>query len=163
VENWFQNNRPKTTQKAKPNKDEHNLLGQWTVRKVVQHTMKDQIDALIADKTYGAQPGSDTYIGVYQKTCSDVVKGLTPAQLEQCEKLAEEWNTTAPNASTQALCVHRVSQFIIALSNMTDRLAHDKFGPVALQFMKQAKKQMGVHIFMMVGYKNEQGQMLRAK
>jgi hypothetical protein len=103
VENWFQNNRRKNTQKAKPSKDEHNLLGQWTVRKVVQHTMKTQIDALIADNHDDAQPGSDTYIGTYQKTCTDVVKGLTAAQLAECERLVEEWNSTGPDAATQAL------------------------------------------------------------
>jgi hypothetical protein len=102
VENWFQNNRPKNTQKAKPKKDDHSLLGQWTVRKVVQHTMKKQIDALIAENNDEAQPGSEDYIKSYQRICSEVVKNLTPAQRAECESLVEEWNSTGPDATTKA-------------------------------------------------------------
>lgn len=42
-------------------------------------------------------------------------------------------------------------------------LADDKFGTHAEQFMTHVKKQMGVHVFMMIGYKNEKGEMVRAK
>jgi hypothetical protein len=38
-----------------------------------------------------------------------------------------------------------------------------KFGPFAEAFLKQAHQQMGVHIFMMIGYKDEKGQMLRSR
>jgi hypothetical protein len=42
-------------------------------------------------------------------------------------------------------------------------LADDKFGSQAEQFMTHVKKQMGVHVFMMIGYKNEKGEMVRSK
>jgi hypothetical protein len=41
--------------------------------------------------------------------------------------------------------------------------ADQKFGAFADKFMKNAKQQMGVQVFMMIGYKNEKGDILRAK
>jgi hypothetical protein len=56
------------------------------------------------------------------------------------------------------------AHLIIALdAHCYCRLADQKFGPFAEKFLKQAKEQMGVHIFMMIGYKNDKGQMLRSK
>jgi hypothetical protein len=46
---------------------------------------------------------------------------------------------------------------------LSHRRADQKFGVFAEQFMKKAKQQMGVHVFMMIGYKNEEGEMLRFK
>jgi hypothetical protein len=103
LENWFQNNRPKNKEKPKAKKDEHNLLGNWTVRKVVRLTMKDHINELIAARHDGAQPGSEDYIKSYQGICSEVVKHLTAEQKAECERLVEEWNTTGPDPVTQAL------------------------------------------------------------
>jgi hypothetical protein len=54
-------------------------------------------------------------------------------------------------------------QYVQASPKLSNRLANEKFGSLALQFMKQAHQQMGVQIFMMIGYKNEQGQTLKAK
>jgi hypothetical protein len=42
-------------------------------------------------------------------------------------------------------------------------LADNKFGAFAQQFLKEAAQQMGVHVFMIVGYKNEKGEMVRSK
>jgi hypothetical protein len=42
-------------------------------------------------------------------------------------------------------------------------LADQKFGAFADKFMKKAQQQMGVHVFMMIGYKNEKGEILRSK
>jgi hypothetical protein len=103
LENWFQNNRPKNTEKVKPKKNEHNLLGQWTVRKVVQHNMKDHINELIAARHNGALPGSQDYIKHYQGICSEVMEALTPQQEAECERQVEEWNTTGPDPTTQAM------------------------------------------------------------
>jgi hypothetical protein len=46
---------------------------------------------------------------------------------------------------------------------MSYRFADQKFGVFAERFLKKAQQQMGVHIFMMIGYKNEKGVMLRSK
>jgi hypothetical protein len=103
LENWFQNNRPKNAEKTKPKKDEQNLLVHWTLRKVVQHNMKDDINSLIAARHDGAQPGSQDYIKNYQGICSEVMEALTPAQKAEYERQVEEWNTTGPDPTTQAL------------------------------------------------------------
>jgi hypothetical protein len=42
-------------------------------------------------------------------------------------------------------------------------MAHQKFGSFADEFLSYAQKQMGVHIFMVIGYKNEKGEIVRAK
>jgi hypothetical protein len=42
-------------------------------------------------------------------------------------------------------------------------LAHQRFGALAEEFLAYAEKQMGVHVFMLVGYKNEKGEAVRAK
>jgi len=42
-------------------------------------------------------------------------------------------------------------------------LAEQKFATAAEKFLKDCLLQMGVHIFMMVGYKDQNGKMLRSK
>jgi hypothetical protein len=42
-------------------------------------------------------------------------------------------------------------------------LAEQKFGEAAKKFMKDCLLQYGVHIFMMAGYKDQTGKMLRTK
>jgi hypothetical protein len=42
-------------------------------------------------------------------------------------------------------------------------MAHQKFGTFAEQCLTYAHKQMGVHVFMLIGYKNAQGEIVRAK
>jgi hypothetical protein len=65
--------------------------------------MKDHINQLIATSQDGALPGSQDYIKSYQAICSEVVENLTPQQKAECERQVEEWNTTGPDATTQAL------------------------------------------------------------
>jgi hypothetical protein len=43
------------------------------------------------------------------------------------------------------------------------RLADKNFVKLAKKFMDNAYKQMGVHIFMMVGYHNSEGDVVRTK
>ena len=42
-------------------------------------------------------------------------------------------------------------------------MAEQKFAPAAEKFLRDCLVQMGVHIFMMVGYKDQNGKMLRSK
>jgi hypothetical protein len=42
-------------------------------------------------------------------------------------------------------------------------LAEQKFASLAEKFLKDAFHQMGVHIFMMIGYQDQNGKMLRSK
>ena len=65
--------------------------------------MKDHINELIAASHDGAQPGPQDYIKSYQGICSEVVEDLTPEQKAECERQVEEWNTTGPDPTTQAL------------------------------------------------------------
>lgn len=43
------------------------------------------------------------------------------------------------------------------------RLAEQKFAAAAEKFLKDCSLQFGVHIFMMAGYKDQNGKMLRTK
>jgi hypothetical protein len=103
VETWFQNHRPQKTAKGKSRKVDHRVAGTWTLRKVVQHTMKERIAEGIAAKDKDAVPGTKEHIAVYQKACSELVEGLTPTQRAECERLVQEWNTAGPDPVTQAL------------------------------------------------------------
>jgi hypothetical protein len=103
LETWFQNHRPHKKEKAKSTKNDHSLLGQWTVRKLVQQTMKEEINRHIEANEPNAVAGSKDYIASYQEACTNVIAALTPAQLAECERQAEEWNTTGPDATTQAM------------------------------------------------------------
>jgi hypothetical protein len=42
-------------------------------------------------------------------------------------------------------------------------MAEEKFGEVAQKFLKDCFLQFGVHIFMVAGYKDTNGKMLRTK
>jgi hypothetical protein len=42
-------------------------------------------------------------------------------------------------------------------------MAHQKFGGLAEEFLTFVERQMGVEVFMLIGYKNQQGEVVRAK
>jgi len=46
---------------------------------------------------------------------------------------------------------------------LISRQADKNFAKVAKKFMDEAYKQMGVHVFMLVGYRNADGDMVKAK
>jgi hypothetical protein len=52
---------------------------------------------------------------------------------------------------------------ISLLTESLGSLAEQKFGAFAEKFLKDSLVQMGVHIFMMVGYKDQNGKMFRSK
>jgi len=57
-----------------------------------------------------------------------------------------------------------INSFSVSLSSQGDhRLAKDKFGGVADEFMTYVHRQMGVKVFMLVAFKNEQGQDIISK
>jgi hypothetical protein len=65
--------------------------------------MKPEIAKHAAAKDPTALPGTSAYIIAYQKNCSKVIKRLTPAQLAECQRQADEWNSAGPDATAQAL------------------------------------------------------------
>jgi hypothetical protein len=104
LETWFQNHRPHNKGgKAKSKKADHSLLRNWTVRKVVAHTMKDQIVARVSATDKDAFPGSKEFIATYQEACTALIAGFTPAQHAECEQLVDQWNSVGPDPTTQAL------------------------------------------------------------
>lgn len=104
VETWFQNHRPhKKRAEPKTRTVDHRIAGTWNVRKVVQHTMKEEIAKHAAAKDATAVPGTQEYIIAYQKNCSEVVKNLTPEQLAKCQRKADKWNSVGPDATAQAM------------------------------------------------------------
>jgi hypothetical protein len=92
VQNWFHNHRPHNPKKTTASKKSENALINWTVRRVVQQTRKDEIK----DRMKG--PG----ISSYHEACTAVIDGLTEAEKKQCETQAEEWNATGPDPLIQA-------------------------------------------------------------
>jgi inosine/xanthosine triphosphate pyrophosphatase family protein len=49
-----------------------------------------------------AQPGAQDWLKYYPAAHSAVFKDLDEDELEECQTLAEEWNTTGPSAEKQA-------------------------------------------------------------
>jgi hypothetical protein len=65
--------------------------------------MKEEIAKHAAAKDPTTLPGTQAYITAYQKTCSRVIKKLTPEQLAKCKQQADEWNSAGPDTTAQAL------------------------------------------------------------
>jgi hypothetical protein len=104
LDNWFANHRPHVAKKGqmKSKKHDRSLLGDWSVRKVVQQTMKDRIAERISQTVPDAKKGDDDYISSYQKACTHVIAALSPAEVAECERLADQWNATGPDPLTKA-------------------------------------------------------------
>ena len=104
IENWFQNNRPHVKKaKGTSRHVDHRISHAWTVRKVVQQTMKDRIAAHVLAEDPSAVPGSQTYLTQYQKACSHITSHLTEDEKRECEELVNQWNAQGPDPETKAL------------------------------------------------------------
>jgi hypothetical protein len=102
VENWFHNHRPHTAKKPKDNQNSKNALVNWSVRKVVQQTRRDEIKQRMAMNAPGITRDHKDWIASYHHACTEVIKGLSLAEKTACENTAEEWNATGPDPQTQA-------------------------------------------------------------
>lgn len=57
-----------------------------------------------------------------------------------------------------------INSFSVSIASHDDnRLAKDKFGEVSDEFMTYVQRQMGVKVFMLVAFKNEQGEDIVSK
>jgi hypothetical protein len=72
----------------------------WTVRKVVQTKMKEEIMALVKEKA--VDHSRDERIKVYPACLSKVTKDLSTEKLREFEQLAEKWNKEGASEQVQA-------------------------------------------------------------
>jgi hypothetical protein len=85
---WFGNNVTKKDSTEAP-KAAHGK--QLTLRDVIKATHKDQIYALVNEKSKAA-PGQSEWLRFYPRVLTEYVEGLTPAEVQEAEKVLEEWN-----------------------------------------------------------------------
>lgn len=73
----------------------------YTAKGVAKTLFKDLISEYIQDLT-DEKPGSRGWLKHYPAAHAAVFEGLNEDQLQECEELAQEWNSTGPNEQEQA-------------------------------------------------------------
>jgi hypothetical protein len=95
ISNWFGNNvaKKKNIEEGSSKKKEKTL---FSVRDVVKVTHKSDVHNLIATRT-DDPIGQGSWIGHYPSALTEIIKKLSEKELEEAEKMAEEWsNEGAP-------------------------------------------------------------------
>ncbi|KAG2336397.1 hypothetical protein BDR05DRAFT_1005907 [Suillus weaverae] len=107
----------------------------WTTRLVIEHQYKKEI----LEKT-GARPGGKEMIKLYQGAVNAVMAGLSEEQLEEANKTAIEWSSSAPPTDIQA------------------EFAQKKAPGMMKDLASQLWRQAGMRIFILSAWKTEEGE-----
>jgi len=165
---WFQNSqqrksgdKSKKAKKTKPALDGRSALT-WTLRKVVKEKKSDEVDALVLEKDPAATRGTEGYLTHLQHCITTVIEGLTEEETMEFEDLADQWNAKGVDPDIQARWVQPSSLYFIHMLNWR-RQADKHMAKFAKDFMETAYKQMGVHVFMLLGWENSEGALVRTK
>ena len=89
ITTWFGNNVSKRDGSETP-KPKHGKL--FTIRDVIRNTRKEDIHKLIAKET-NAPAGHKDWLPHYPAALTQVLDGLTEAEMEEAEKEVKKWNS----------------------------------------------------------------------
>ncbi|KAG2150342.1 uncharacterized protein EDB93DRAFT_1249912 [Suillus bovinus] len=127
---WLYNWRAKKTLKK-----QSKFSKKWTTRLVIEHQYKKEI----LEKT-GARPGGKEMIKHYQGAVNAIMADLSEEQLEEANKTAIEWSSSAPPTDVQA--------------EFAQKKAPDMMKDLATQLWRQAS----MRIFILSAWKTEEGE-----
>jgi hypothetical protein len=108
----------------------------WTLRRVVTHTQKTGIDAWIF-KNHGYKPGNPAYLGMYQKTVTEIVDGLDHDEKKRVQAIADRWNQNGPPPDVKKLYV--LTSKVAHLLTSLNRLAKKHAAKLLVNFAKIMK------------------------
>lgn len=138
--------------------------GNWTLRKVVRIKLADQINAEVVSRVANATNGSHPFLSHYPQTLTDFVNGLTDAEKEEYQKIAEEWNQGDIPSDVQKKQVSRkLIRYLKCLYRLVHRNAKKGVGKKCVKFVDEMEKQMGAKVFLLVGYQDENGDPITAR
>jgi cell wall assembly regulator SMI1 len=93
IDTWFQNHRPKEQgKKSQQIAGDGRCSTIWTLRRVVQKLMPDEIHALVTSKAPNLSKGTKDYLALYPSCWTEVVLGISAERKLEFENLAEKWN-----------------------------------------------------------------------
>ena len=121
-----------------------------------------KFDALVLEKDPAATRGTEGYLTHLQHCITTVIEGLTEEETMEFEDLADQWNAKGVDPDIQARWVQPSSFYFIHVLNWR-RQADKHMVKFAKDFMETAYKQMGVHVFMLLGWENSEGALVRTK
>jgi hypothetical protein len=164
VQVWFQNQtQRKLGRKAKP----RNLDGRcgltWTLRRVVKEEKYEELNARILKKDPAANPGTPGYMRLVNKVLSRMIRKLSEEERVEYQKIADQRNVEGVDVELKARCVHHDLSKPCRCSKSDASQAEKYLVKAAKEFMDKAYQQMGVHVFMMLGYPNKDGEWVRFK
>lgn len=166
VQVWLQNDtQRKRGRKAKPLKsilDGRRGLTS-TLRKVFKEKKYEELNARILKKDPTAEPGTKQYISVVNKALSGMIGKLSEEEKKEYQEIADQRNAEGVDPELKARCVHHNFSKSCRCSKLDTSQADRYLVQAAKDFMDMAYEQMGVHVFMLLGYPNKDGEWIRFK
>lgn len=129
---------------------------------MAKEALSAELNALILTKNSSAYPGTKDYLKLVQDCLTELVNGLSQKQVQQYADVATVRNTVGVHPDLKAKWVQPLillCQFSFSASRQADK----HFVNVAKKFTEDVYKQMGVKVFMLVGYQNTEGGLVRTK
>jgi hypothetical protein len=122
---------------------------------------KKNVDARTRELS-GASGGDAQYLGQYPKALSQIIAELSDEKIAEYTQLAEDWNREGASESAKRKSVF--SENLVWVSfKLIGRNAEKRLGKEIKSFTKLLDEQMGAKVFMLVGFRDESGEIHRAK
>ncbi|KAG1817572.1 uncharacterized protein BJ212DRAFT_1299116 [Suillus subaureus] len=131
----------RAARKKKERKDMIKYGRKWMPRMVIYQWNQEEVLKRIEDKSR-AKPGGPSMFKHYQAAVKRVMAELSNDELEKVKEIAEGWSDNFPPPEIQVQVTR-------------------KKGPVYMEyFSKEMWRQCGMRVFVMLAWKNEQGEVL---
>ncbi|KAF8802878.1 hypothetical protein BYT27DRAFT_7035360, partial [Phlegmacium glaucopus] len=119
---WFENHCRKSSIATRLS-----LTRNISLRQVVCHIYKAEIQTIAAKRADGAKPGSQQYIQGFQGAVTEFMEGLEPDKILELEQVRVEWRTKGQPSEVQRKTVERNGH------NFLERLAGVQYREMGMQ------------------------------
>ena len=95
VYTWFKNNKPFKDRAV------FRIERKIPLRRVVGKLRAEEIHSIISDKYPDVQKGEKDYPGLFQKCLTEYLREISSEEMEEMEKIRDEWQLAAPPVDIQ--------------------------------------------------------------
>ncbi|KAF8810596.1 hypothetical protein BYT27DRAFT_7240674 [Phlegmacium glaucopus] len=132
---WFENHCHKSSIATRLS-----LTRNISLRQVVCHIYKAEIQTIAAKRADGAKPGSQRYIQGFQGAVNEFMEQLEPEKLMELEQVRVEWRTRGQPSEVQRKTVERNGHSFLESHDFNENLGKVKVQPFEVKFPEAVKQ-----------------------
>ena len=127
----------------------------WMAWSVIQEQQKEEIRGMIKE-WFSAEPGTSAMFQHYQLMLSEVMKGLSPGEIQIAKSTATAWNLQGAMTEAKAQQVFLIESSTTCWKSY--RFAMRGVASAMRQFSREMWKRGGIQMVILSGFKDEKGE-----